>query len=171
MISGAGEGEGVRRWWRVRAGDVVFLVVGVPMALLGGAYALAALYAGVLLSLTVVGLPVTALALAGARELGRPHRWLTGRLLGESVPVPGPAARPRGLVARIRAALTDTVAWRTLGYLLLRLPLGVLGLGVLLLPAACGWLLGFPLWLRLLEQGPHPAGPLDLLAPVSYTHL
>ncbi|MFD8598341.1 sensor domain-containing protein [Kitasatospora sp. NPDC059646] len=156
----------MRRWWTVRAGDAAFLLVGLPMALLGGAYALAALYAGVLLSLTVVGLPVTALALAGARELGRTHRWLTARLLDETVPAPRPAARPRGLAARIRAALTDTVAWRTLGYLLLRLPLGVLGLAALLLPAACGWLLGFPLWLRLLEQGPHPASPLDVAAPL-----
>ncbi|KIQ65784.1 histidine kinase [Kitasatospora griseola] len=156
----------VRRWWAVRPGEVGFLVVGLPAAVLGGAYALAALYAGVLLSLTVVGLPVTALALAGARRLGAPQRWLTGRLLGENVPAPGPAARPNGAVARIGAALADTVAWRTLGYLLLRLPLGVLGLAVVLLPLGCGWLLGFPLWLRLLEDGPHPATLLDVAAPL-----
>ncbi|MEV7121069.1 sensor histidine kinase [Kitasatospora griseola] len=156
----------VRRWWAVRPGEVGFLVVGLPAAVLGGAYALAALYAGVLLSLTVVGLPVTALALAGARRLGAPQRWLTGRMLGEDVPAPGPAARPDGAVARIGAALADTVAWRTLGYLLLRLPLGVLGLAVVLLPLGCGWLLGFPLWLRLLEDGPHPATLLDVAAPL-----
>ncbi|MFF2629597.1 sensor histidine kinase [Kitasatospora griseola] len=156
----------VRRWWAVRPGEVGFLVVGLPAAVLGGAYALAALYAGVLLSLTVVGLPVTALALAGARQLGAPQRWLTGRMLGENVPAPGPAARPDGAVARIGAALADTVAWRTLGYLLLRLPLGMLGLAVVLLPLGCGWLLGFPLWLRLLEDGPHPATLLDVAAPL-----
>ncbi|MFI9788826.1 sensor domain-containing protein [Kitasatospora sp. NPDC051984] len=156
----------MRRWWAVRPGDVAFLVLGLPVALLGAAYALAALYAGVLLSLTVVGLPVTALALTGARQLGLPNRWLTGRLLDETVPAPGPAARPHGATARIRAALTDTVAWRTLGYLLLRLPLGVLGLAAVLLPLGSAWLLGFPLWLRLLEDGPHPATPLDLAAPL-----
>ncbi|OKJ03373.1 sensor histidine kinase [Kitasatospora sp. CB01950] len=154
-----------RRWWTVRPGEAAFLVAGLPVALLGGAYALAALYAGVLLSLTVVGLPVTALALAGARRLGTPQRWLTRRLLGEDVPDPGPAARPDGTVARIRAALADPVAWRTLGHLLLRLPLGVLGFAAVLLPLGCGWLLGFPLWLRLLEPGPHPVTPLDLAAP------
>ncbi|GGQ95105.1 hypothetical protein GCM10010195_58750 [Kitasatospora griseola] len=156
----------MRRWWAVRPGEVGFLVVGLPAAVLGGACALAALYAGVLLSLTVVGLPVAALALAGARRLGAPQRWLTGRMLGENVPAPGPAARPDGAVARIGAALADTVAWRTLGHLLLRLPLGVLGLAVVLLPLGCGWLLGFPLWLRLLEDGPHPATLLDVAAPL-----
>ncbi|MFJ5924335.1 sensor histidine kinase [Kitasatospora sp. NPDC092948] len=155
-----------RTWWTVRPREVGFLVLGLPVAVLGGAYTLAALYAGVLLSLTVVGLPVTALALAGARQLGTPHRWLTARLLDEAVPAPGPAARPDGLVARIGAALTDTVAWRTLGYLLLRLPLGVLGFAAVLLPPACGWLIGFPLWLRLLEPGPHPATALDAAAPL-----
>ncbi|MGW4383571.1 sensor domain-containing protein [Kitasatospora sp. NPDC004531] len=154
-----------RRRWTVRPGEVAYLVLGLPAALLGGAYALAALYAGVLLSLTVVGLPVTALALTGARRLGHPQRWLAARLLHEHVPAPGPAARPPGPAARIRAALTDPVAWRTLAHLLLRLPLGVLGLAAVLLPLAGCWLLGFPLWLRLLEDGPHPATPLDLAAP------
>ncbi|ROR46772.1 sensor histidine kinase [Kitasatospora cineracea] len=156
---------GRRRWWAARPGEWAFAVLGLPPALLGGAYALAALYAGVLLSLTVVGLPVAAAALTGARALGRPHRRLTARLLGTDVPDPGHPVRPPGVVAAIRSALTDPVAWRTLGYLLLRLPLGVLGAAAVLLPLGALWLLGFPLWLRLLEDGPHPAGPLDLLAP------
>ncbi|GLW55991.1 histidine kinase [Kitasatospora phosalacinea] len=150
----------------MRPGEWGFAVLGLAPALLGGAYALAALYAGALLSLTVVGLPVVATALTGARALGRPHRRLVRLLLGAEVPDPGRVVRPPGAVAAIRTALTDAVAWRALGYLLLRLPLGLTAAAVALLPLGCLWLLGFPLWLRLLEDGPHPAGPLDLLAPL-----
>ncbi|GLW74023.1 histidine kinase [Kitasatospora phosalacinea] len=150
----------------MRPGEWGFAVAGLVPALLGGAYAWAALYVGVLLSLTVVGLPVVAAALTGARALGRPHRWLAGRLLGAQVPDPGPVVRAPGAVGALRAALTDVVAWRTLGYLLLRLPLGLLGAALVLLPIGCLWLLGFPLWLRLLEDGPHPAGAFDLLGPL-----
>ncbi|MFJ5231345.1 sensor domain-containing protein [Kitasatospora sp. NPDC088391] len=149
----------------VRPGEWVFALLGAPVAVLGGAYALAALYAGALLSLTVLGLPLVAVELAGARALGRPHRWLVARLLGTEVPGPGPVRRPAGAAARTRAALTDAAAWRALGYLLLRLPLGLLGPVAALLPLGAGWLLGFPLWLRLLEDGPHPLRPADLAAP------
>ncbi|MEU6238823.1 sensor domain-containing protein, partial [Kitasatospora sp. NPDC047058] len=67
--------------------------------------------------------------------------------------------------ARGRAVLTDPVAWRSLLYLLLRLPLGLLGFAAaVVLPLGCGWLLGFPLWVRLLEPGDRPAGWPDAAA-------
>ncbi|MFF8596812.1 sensor histidine kinase [Streptomyces sp. NPDC015220] len=151
-----------RRYLSVRGGEWAFAVVGLPPALLGGAYALAVLYAGTLLSLTVLGLPFVAAALLGARGLGALHRRLAGRLLGERVEAPARPPRPAGAVARVRAVLTDPVAWRALLYLVLRLPLGVLGFAAaVLLPLGCGWLIGFPLWVRLVGPGPRPAGWLD----------
>ncbi|MET8541746.1 sensor domain-containing protein [Kitasatospora sp. NPDC004799] len=152
-----------RRYRSVRGGELAFAVLGLPLGVLGGVYALAVLYAGALLSLTVLGLPFVVAALLGARRLGGPHRWLVGRLLGEEVPAPPPVPRPSGVFARGRAVLTDPVAWRTLLYLLLRLPLGVLGfLAAVGLPLGGVWLAGFPLWVRLMEPGPRPVGPLDL---------
>lgn len=152
-----------RRYRSVRGGELAFAVLGLPLGVLGGAYAVAVLYAGVLLSLTVLGLPFVVAALLGARRLGGPHRWLVGRLLREEVPAPPPLPRPSGVFARGRMALTDPVAWRTLLYLLLRLPLGVLGfLAVVGLPLGSVWLVGFPLWVRLMEPGPRPIGLLDL---------
>ncbi|MFF1464383.1 sensor histidine kinase [Streptomyces sp. NPDC058330] len=151
----------------VRGGEWLFGVVGLPFALLGGVYALAVLYAGALLSLTVLGLPFVVAALLGARGLGALHRRLTGRLLGEHVEAPAGLPRPAGVLARGRAVLTDPVAWRTLVYLVLRLPLGVLGFAAAVaLPLGCGWLIGFPLWVRLLQPGPRPAGLLDAVAVV-----
>ncbi|WP_106400942.1 sensor histidine kinase [Actinocorallia populi] len=156
-----------RRYFSVRGGEWVFAVVGLPLGLFGGVYALAVLYAGVLLSLTVLGLPFVVAALVGARGLGGLHRRLAGRLLGERVEAPAVPPRPAGVLARGRAVLTDPVAWRTLLYLVLRLPLGVLGFAAaVVLPLGCGWLVGFPLWGRLLEPGPRPATWLDAVSVV-----
>ncbi|MFJ2953479.1 sensor histidine kinase [Streptomyces sp. NPDC087270] len=151
-----------RRYLSVRGGEWAFAVVGLPLALLGGAYALAVFYAGTLLSLTVFGLPFVAAALRGARGLGALHRQLVGRLLGERVEAPARLPRPAGVVARGRVVLTDPIAWRSLLYLVLRLPLGVLGFAAAVaVPLVCGWLIGFPLWVRLLEPGPRPAPWMD----------
>ncbi|WP_030558607.1 sensor domain-containing protein, partial [Streptomyces exfoliatus] len=116
-----------RRPLSVRGGEWAFAVVGLPLALLGGVYAFAVLYAGTLLSLTVLGLPFVVAGLLGARGLGALHRRLVGRLLGEYVEAPGKPPLPAGLIARGRVVLTDPVGWRALFYLVLRLPLGVLG--------------------------------------------
>ncbi|WP_251096371.1 sensor histidine kinase [Streptomyces sp. Caat 7-52] len=151
-----------RRYSSVRGGEWTFAVLGLPLALLGGGYALAVLYAGALLSLTVLGLPFVAVALLGARGLGTLHRRLVGRLLDARVDAPARPPRPAGLVARGRAVLTDPVAWRTLLYLVLRLPLGVAGFAsAVALPLGCGWLIGYPLWARLLQPGPMPFTWLD----------
>ncbi|MEV0194625.1 sensor domain-containing protein [Kitasatospora purpeofusca] len=160
-----GAAAGRRRHLAVRGGDWAFAVLGLPVALLGGLYAIAVLYAGVLLSLTVVGLPFVALALLGVRRLGAPQRWLVGRLLGERIEPPAPLPRPAGVLARGRVVLTDPVAWRVLLHLLLRLPLGLLGFAAaVLLPLGGGWLLGFPLWVRLLEPGPRTTGWPEFVA-------
>ncbi|MEV7127020.1 sensor domain-containing protein [Streptomyces sp. NPDC093260] len=156
--------EVVRRWFAVRGGEWGFAVVGLPVAVAGGVYALAVLYAGTLLSLTVLGLPFLVAALRGARGLGALHRRLVGRLLGERVEAPAALPRPAGFVARGRVVLADPVAWRTLLYLVLRLPLGVLGFAAAVaLPLGCGWLTGFPLWRRALEAGPHGVDRLDVV--------
>ncbi|WP_330242465.1 sensor histidine kinase [Streptomyces sp. NBC_00525] len=154
-----------RRYPALRSGEWVFAVAGLPLAVAGGVYALAVLYAGALLSLTVLGLPFVAAALTGARGLGALHRRLAGRWLGEAVEAPPVPPRPVGLLARGRASLTDAVAWRALLYLLLRLPLGVLGFAAaVVMPLGGGWLVGFPLWVRLLEPGAQPATWADAVS-------
>ncbi|GGU69753.1 histidine kinase [Kitasatospora aureofaciens] len=154
-------------WWRrglsVRGGELAFAVLGLPLGVLGAVYAVAVLYAGALLSLTVLGLPFVAAALVGARGIGGLHRRLVGRLLGEPVTAPPPLPRPSGVLARGRVVLADPVAWRALLYLLPRLPLGLLGfLAAVGLPLSAVWLAGFPLWVRLLEPGPRPVDWLDV---------
>ncbi|MEU0008283.1 sensor domain-containing protein [Streptomyces sp. NPDC006314] len=157
----------LRRYLSVRGGEWAFAVLGMPLAVFGGLYALAVLYAGALLSLTVLGLPFVVGALLGARGLGALHRRLVGRLLGECVGAPARLALPAGLIARGRVVLTDPVAWKALLYLALRLPLGVLGFATAVaFPLGCGWLIGFPLWARLLHSGPRPASWPDVTSTV-----
>ncbi|MFG2812950.1 sensor histidine kinase [Streptomyces sp. NPDC048410] len=163
----AGDAAERGRYLSVRGGDLAFAVVGLPLALLSGAYALAVLYAGALLSLTVLGLPFVVAALLGARGLGAVHRWLVGRLLGERVEAPARLPRSAGVLARGRIVLTDPVAWRTMLYLVLRLPLGVLGfVTAVVLPLGCVWLTGFPLWSRLLQPDARPTGWLNAASVV-----
>ena len=75
----------------------------------------------------LVGLPLLMVALLGARRLGAVHRRLAGRLLGLQVEPPPPLRPQPGAFGRARAVLTDPVGWRACAYLLLKLPLSVLG--------------------------------------------
>jgi signal transduction histidine kinase len=120
----------------------VFIAVGVTVG-----FGMSLSFAGMLL-----GLPLLMVTLAGARGLGAVHRGLTGRLLGLQVESP-PRLRPQpGVLGRAQARLTDPVGWRACAYLLLKLPLAVIGLiiaGQLLvygLPY-----LTFPIWWEILH--------------------
>ncbi|MFD7420212.1 sensor histidine kinase [Streptomyces californicus] len=150
----ADEARGGRR--KVWPGSIAFAVCGLPLSLLGMAYALAVLYAGGLLSLTVIGLPVLATGLLGARQLGRGHAWLMRTLLGETIVPPAPPEAPPGAFRWIRSNLSDVTAWRSVLYLVLRLPVDLLAFVVTIaLPALAVWsivwtVIGDPeLWLAV----------------------
>ncbi|MBO0807807.1 MAG: sensor domain-containing protein [Actinobacteria bacterium] len=112
-----------RRAWA----ELWYVLVSAPLAVAGFAFT-----AGTAL------LPVLAAASApGVRKLGDASRSLARDLLGEDWP----------------AAAGDGAAWRTRGYLVLKLPLAVAGLAA---AAACWlgglFLLTFPAWWALLTQ-------------------
>ncbi|WP_329413083.1 sensor domain-containing protein [Streptomyces sp. NBC_00704] len=134
----------------------MFALTGVPLSLLGMAYVLAVLYVGGLLSLTVIGLPVLALGLAGARHLGRGHVRLMRTLLGEGIDPPAPPAAAPGVLPWIRSHLSDVTAWRSVLYLTLRLPLDLVAFVLTVaLPAFGVWSIVWtvigspPLWLAV----------------------
>ncbi|MGW1031985.1 sensor histidine kinase [Streptomyces antibioticus] len=125
---------------KVLPGAIVFAVTGIPLSLLGMAYILAVLYVGGLLSLTVIGLPVLATGLWGARHLGRAHARLMRTLLGEDIDPPAPPAVAPGVLPWIRSNLSDVTAWRSVLYLMLRLPLDLIAFVVTIaLPAFGVW--------------------------------
>lgn len=155
--------DAARSWFRIRPGEAAFAVLGFPLAALCLAYVLVLLYVGGLLTLTLVGLPLLALGLRGARGLGTVNRAAVRVFLRS--PVNAPAALPRadGLIAWVRGGLTDPAGWRFVLYAFLRLPVAILGiLAVLGLPAGGLWMYGFPWWVR--QIGDAPARWQDVVA-------
>ncbi|MFF4550884.1 sensor histidine kinase [Streptomyces sp. NPDC001406] len=112
-----------RHTWK----EIAHLLVNLPMTLLGFTYAVTALFVSGMLTVTVVGFPLLAGALLGARHLGKLERARARGLLGVRVeePSPLPLGKGGGLLPRLWLALKDPVGWRTLLYDLIRLPWGI----------------------------------------------
>ncbi|MFF7731270.1 sensor histidine kinase [Streptomyces sp. NPDC008001] len=135
------------RTWK----EFAHLLLNLPEALAGFVYVSAWLYAGALTSLTVIGLPLLALGLTGARALGRFERRRARALLGLHVEEPSPLSRqPRnhGFLPWMWTALKDPVGWRTTLYGFIRLPWGVLTFVL----AVCLFFVGWP-FLGLVARG------------------
>ncbi|MEU6094078.1 sensor domain-containing protein [Streptomyces sp. NPDC047079] len=110
--------------WR----EIVYLLANLPMSLVGFAYVVTVLSTGAGLTVTVIGFPVLAAGLVGARQLGKLERARARALLGVRVeePTPLPLLRGGGLFQRLWLALKDPVGWRTILYDFIRLPWGIL---------------------------------------------
>ncbi|MFE3518818.1 sensor histidine kinase [Streptomyces sp. NPDC059166] len=113
------------RWtWK----EVAHLLANLPMSVAGFVYAVVIVSLGAGLSVTVIGLPLLALGLRGARGLGRAERGRARRLLGVRIDEPSPLAharRDQGFFGRLWSGLKDPVGWRALLYSFIRLPWGV----------------------------------------------
>ncbi|CAK7281805.1 sensor histidine kinase [Streptomyces misionensis] len=112
-----------RHTWK----EIAHLLLNLPVAVFGFCYAITVLTVGGILTLTVVGLPLLALSLLGARQLGKLERARARALLGVRVeePSPLPPARGEGAFQRLWMAVKDPVGWRTLLYDAIRLPWGI----------------------------------------------
>ncbi|MGH9104316.1 MAG: sensor histidine kinase [Acidimicrobiales bacterium] len=84
-------------------------------------------FAGVALTVCFVGVLLLGVGLRAARVLGLWQRALARRLLGEEVDEPEPFSSRPGLFGWLRAALSDRAAWRSVGYVVAKLPLTILG--------------------------------------------
>jgi signal transduction histidine kinase len=115
--------------------ELLYALAGVPLGVAGFLYAAATVYVGGLLAITLVGLPLIAAGVLGARRLGELHRGLARRLLGVEVATPVPFRPASGLVGWIRSGLGDAAGWRAMLYLMAKLPVAVLTFGV----AAAFW--------------------------------
>src|SRR5207302_6511647 len=101
------------------------------------------------LSLTLLGLPVLATLVLGARGWGAAHRALGRSALGLRIGDPAPVRRRPGLVGGVRTGLGDPTGWRALAYLFVKLPLGILAGGLALACYGYGLMfLSYPLWYR-----------------------
>ena len=118
--------------------ELLYVVAGTPLAVLGAAYALVCVVAGAGLAITAAGMPILALGLRGAQAIGGAHRGLARSLLGETVAAPAPARTASGPLGRLQAALADGAGWRAMAYLAVKLPLALVQAYVVLLTWASG---------------------------------
>ncbi|MFF4158166.1 sensor histidine kinase [Streptomyces sp. NPDC001678] len=121
--------------------EIAHLLLNLLEGILGFVYVSLWLYAGALLSVTVVGLPLLAAGLMGARVLGRAERWRARVLLGVRIEEPSPFPRHRagGFLGPMWMTLKDPVAWRGTLYAFIRLPWGVLTFGITLASLFVAW--------------------------------
>ncbi|MET7681304.1 sensor domain-containing protein [Streptomyces sp. NPDC005423] len=126
-----------RHTWK----EIAHLLANLPMAVFGFVYVMTALFTSTMLTVTVVGFPLLALALMGARLIGKFERGRARRLLGVRIdePSPLPLRRESGVVQRLWMVLKDPVAWRTVLYDAMRLPWGVVTFTVTLVSLFVLW--------------------------------
>ncbi|MET9351618.1 sensor domain-containing protein [Streptomyces sp. NPDC006617] len=112
-----------RHTWK----EIAHLLANFPAALLGFIYVVTMLSVGIGLTVTVIGLPLLAAGLLGARQLGKLERARTRALLGVRVdePSPLPLRSGRGFFAQLWMSLKDPVGWRTVLYAFIRFPWGI----------------------------------------------
>ncbi|MBA4866428.1 sensor domain-containing protein [Streptomyces sp. PSKA54] len=113
-----------RQTWK----EIAHLLANLPVSLLCFTYVMTVLFTGAWLTVTVIGFPLLAAGLMGARQLGKLERARARALLGVRVdePSPLPLRGRGGFFAQLWLALKDPVGWRTVLYEFIRLPWGVL---------------------------------------------
>ncbi|MFJ4103843.1 sensor histidine kinase [Amycolatopsis japonica] len=111
-----------RAYW----GELAWVIIGAPLTLAFAALVVLGLILGAGLSLLTIGVPVLIGVLAGARLVGIAHIGLARALLGTTVTPPArPELRP-GLWNAVKGRLGDPLGWRSIAYLVIRLPLSLI---------------------------------------------
>ncbi|MFI7122865.1 sensor histidine kinase [Amycolatopsis sp. NPDC049868] len=111
-----------RAYW----GELTWVLIGAPLTLAFAALVVVGLLLGAGLSLLTIGLPVLIGVLAGARLIGTAHIGLARALLRTTVTPPArPELRP-GLWNGVKGKLGDPLGWRSIAYLVIRLPLSLI---------------------------------------------
>ncbi|MET8329270.1 sensor domain-containing protein [Streptomyces sp. NPDC005181] len=134
--------------------EISYLLSNLPMAIAGFVYTVFMIGVGVGLAVTVIGLPLLAAGLQGARLLGRAERGRARALLGTGIDEPSSMAlvrRDQGFFPWLWSSLKDPVGWRAVLYSFIRLPWGVLTFTVTLVSLFVLWPV-LPFTARLLTR-------------------
>ncbi|AUY54388.1 sensor histidine kinase [Streptomyces sp. CB01881] len=124
------------RMWR-QAGQ---LMLNLPLGIAGFVFTFVTLSIGLVLSVTVIGLPLLAAGLAGTRSMGGFARRRARSVHGSELRDPEPVHRPRpGITGYAIAHLTDALSWRSVLYYVLLMPWGLLSFAVTLICVIIGW--------------------------------
>jgi signal transduction histidine kinase len=132
-----------RRTWS----ELAFLILGALLGFVGIGFVLVTLSAGILLAITFFGLGIIALSVRGARGIGGLHRQLARSYLGEEIEDPEEFAPRPGFLGWLQSSLRDRTGWRSMAYVVLKVPLALIGI---LVGFACWWdaffCLTVPVW-------------------------
>ncbi|MGW5743979.1 sensor histidine kinase [Amycolatopsis sp. NPDC003861] len=112
--------------------EYLWLWLAAPLTVFALLTFLVVLAVGLWLTPVLLGFLVLAGAVFYARGIGAAHRRLAKALLGVSVPAPRRPELKPGLWSWVKARVGDPAGWRAIGYLLLRLPLTLVGLASVL---------------------------------------
>ncbi len=108
-----------RRTWS----ELLFLTVGMPIAVIGIAFVGITMAAGIVLAVTFIGIALIGVAVRGARGIGGMQRRLAGALLDETIAEPEPFAPRPGYLGWLQSALRDRTGWKAMAYLAIKVPL------------------------------------------------
>ncbi|MFC9787661.1 sensor histidine kinase [Rhodococcus sp. NPDC127528] len=132
--------------WR----EAGYLAASSAVAFIGFTYLFVGTIFGTVLVVTLIGIPLLAAMIVGARGFGLLHRRLGAALLRLHVEEP-PAFAPRpGVLGFVRSCLTDRTGWRAVLFVLIKSVLSVVSVfGALLFTATAAFLTASPLlwWL------------------------
>lgn len=142
--------------------NFLYLLLSLPLAVVYFAVLFACAASGAILSILGIGLLILLGGLAAASGFAMLERELATSLLGIELPPP-PSLPPGSPWQRLRAHLTRAETWKSLAYLVLKLPFGlfVYTLGGLVLVPALGLII---VLLHYLLPGPGTFGALRQLA-------
>ncbi|WP_083473615.1 MULTISPECIES: sensor domain-containing protein [unclassified Frankia] len=125
----------VRSWRRV-----LFLLLDLPLGLVGFVFVVTWFSLALGLAITVIGLPLLRIGLVVTRALGTVERARARVLLGLHIPAASrPAPPPPGSMARLWSALADPVGWRHVLYFFVRLPWAIITFVVTLVLLLVAW--------------------------------
>ncbi|MFV2039976.1 MAG: sensor histidine kinase [Acidimicrobiales bacterium] len=107
---------------------MAYLLLGLPLGIAYFTFLVTAISVGLGLVIVWVGVVILFAAMLAWRALGGFERGLSAALLG--VPIqspPSPITAEMSRTGKVRALLTDSYTWRSLLWLMIRFPMGVLG--------------------------------------------
>jgi hypothetical protein len=108
--------------------ELLFLVIGLGLSVVGFAFVGVTMVVGVASAITFIGLAVIGLSIRGARGIGGIHRGIARGLLDEQIEDPDPFAPRPGFLGWLQAVLRDRTGWRSIAYVVLKVPLAFVGL-------------------------------------------
>lgn len=111
--------------WTHSYHNLIYLLLAFPLGLCYFIFFTVGLSIGTGLSVILIGMPIFLGVLRASRGLGSLERHLARTLLNVNIPSPTAGASGPGLLSKIKTLLCDSITWRSLAFLVMKFPLGI----------------------------------------------